>query len=192
MSLLVVGVADMKVDDQKDTALATYALGSCIAVAIHDPVASVGGLLHFMLPESSIDPENARTSPFMFADTGIPLLFRTAYDRGADKRRLAVKLVGGAQVMDAQGVFNIGKRNYLAARKILWKAGVLVEAEEVGGTLSRSVRLEIGTGRLWLRTAGGAEQEMTAAARSPRMADPAAGPLAAEAVKGAASWRSPC
>jgi chemotaxis protein CheD len=63
----------------------------------------------------------------MFADTGIPLLFRRAYECGAEKRRLVVRVVGGAQVMDREGVFNIGKRNYLALRKILWKAGVLGE-----------------------------------------------------------------
>lgn len=185
MSLVVVGVGDMKVSDNQDSALATYALGSCIAVTIHDPVARVAGLLHFMLPESSIDPKKAERSPFMFADTGIPLLFRTAYGKGAEKRRLAVRLLGGAQVMDAEGVFNIGKRNCLAARKILWKAGVLVEAEALGGTESRSVRLEVATGRLWIRTSGGAEEEMGAAAARETGA-------AAVAAKGEMQWPSRC
>ncbi len=185
MSLLVVGVGDMKVGDDRESALATYALGSCIAVAIHDPVAHVAGLLHFMLPESSIDREKAGRAPFMFADTGIPLLFHTAYEKGAEKRRLAVRLVGGAQVMDAEGVFNIGKRNCLAARKILWKAGVLVEAEAVGGTVSRSVRLEVATGKLWIRTSGGAEKEMGAAVTCETSAT-------AGTAKGGMQWRSRC
>ena len=185
MSLLVVGVADMKVSEDREAALATYALGSCIAVAIHDPAAGVGGLLHFMLPESSIDPVKAQQAPYMFADTGIPMLFRSAYEKGANKRRLAVRLVGGAQVMDAQSVFNIGKRNYLAARKILWKAGVMVEAESVGGSVSRTVRLEVATGRLWLRTAGGAEQEMAASGSRGMRAE-------ADAAKGATAWASRC
>jgi len=62
--------------------------------------------------------------------------------------------------MDSEGVFNIGKRNYLALRKILWKAGVLVQGEDVGGNASRTVRLEVGSGRFWLRGAGSAEREM--------------------------------
>ena len=64
--------------------------------------------------------------------------------------------------MDENGVFNIGKRNYLAVRKILWKAGVLVSAEDIGGNLSRTVRLEVSSGKFWLRTAGEAEREMPA------------------------------
>jgi chemotaxis protein CheD len=160
-SLLTVGVGDCKVSNATDI-LTTYALGSCIAVAIHDSVAAVGGLLHFMLPESSLNPDKARQNPFMFADTGIPMLFHAAYQLGAEKRRLVVRAVGGAQVMDEKGVFNIGKRNHLALRKILWKAGVMIHGEEVGGTASRTVRLEVTTGRFWIRESGMADCEMLA------------------------------
>jgi len=163
LSALVVGVADCQVSNDREGTLVTYALGSCIAIAIHDAAAGVGGLLHFMLPESAIDPAKAQSNPYMFADTGVPLLFQTAYKHGADKRRLTVRLAGGAQVMDDKGIFNIGKRNYLAVRKILWKAGVLVHGEAVGGDTSRTVRLEVGTGTFWLRTAGQPEQEMPVA-----------------------------
>ena len=164
MSQLTVGVGDCKISNDAESVLATYALGSCIAVAIHDPVASVGGLLHYMLPESSLNPEKASQNPFLFADTGIPLLFRTAYGLGAEKRRLVVRVVGGAQVMDEHGVFNIGKRNHVALRKILWKAGVMIHAEEVGGNTSRTVRLEVSTGRFWIRGPGMEDREMTASA----------------------------
>ena len=67
--------------------------------------------------------------------------------------------------MDEGGIFNIGKRNYLSTRKILWKAGVLIQAEAVGGTLSRTVRLEVGTGRFLLRSPGEGEQELGSSAR---------------------------
>jgi len=160
MAPIVVAMADCALSGADETTLVTYALGSCIAVAIHDPVSRVGGLLHFMLPDSTIDTGKAQKNPYMFADTGIPLLFRQAYELGAQKRRLCVRLIGGAQVLDDGGVFNIGKRNHLAARKILWKAGVLVHAEAVGGTLSRNVGLHVGTGRCWMRPAGGPEQDL--------------------------------
>jgi chemotaxis protein CheD len=163
MANVVVGMADCQVSNSRDQVLITYALGSCIAVAIHDPVAGVGGLLHYMLPESAISPAKAGENPFMFADTGIPRLFRWAYECGAEKRRLVVRVAGGAQVMDREGVFNIGKRNYLALRKILWKAGVLVQGEDVGGNASRTVRLEVGSGRFWLRGPGSSEQELAPA-----------------------------
>jgi chemotaxis protein CheD len=151
MSSLVVGIGDCLVSDDPESTLITYALGSCIAVVIHDPVTNVGGLLHYMLPESSLDENKARQRPYMFADTGIPLLFQSAYRLGAVKSRLDVAVLGGAQVMDTSETFNIGKRNHLALRKIFWKAGVLVRHEDVGGALSRTVRLEIASGRIVLR-----------------------------------------
>lgn len=146
--MLTVGISDCVVSSDVGAILATHALGSCIAVAIHDPVAHVAGLLHFMLPESSLDREKAQSRPYMFADTGIPMLFHATYKLGAIKQRLVVTAVGGAQVLDPNNTFNIGKRNHLAFRKILWKAGVNVHFEEVGGTLPRSVRMEVGSGRI--------------------------------------------
>lgn len=157
---IVVGVADCRVTDDAAALIVTYALGSCIAVSIHDPVARVGGMLHLMLPESSLDATKAERNPYMFADTGIPLLFRQAYAAGAEKKRLVVRVAGGAQVMDDKGVFNIGKRNCLSVRKVLWRAGVTIAAESVGGTESRTVRLEMSSGRFLMRVACGAEQEV--------------------------------
>ena len=140
--------------------LITYALGSCIAMTVYDPAAAVGGMLHYMLPDSSIDPARRSETPYKFADTGIPLMLSKVAELGGMKRRLVVRIAGGAQMMDSAGVFDIGKRNYQALRKILWKVGVLVHAEAVGGAVSRTVRLEIGSGRFWLREAGGTEREM--------------------------------
>ncbi|MDD5531533.1 MAG: chemotaxis protein CheD [Syntrophales bacterium] len=85
MAELVVGVADLKVSDNPHDILVTYALGSCIGVAVFDPVSKVGGLIHFMLPDSTLDPEKAREKPAMFADTGIPMLFKSCYELGAEK-----------------------------------------------------------------------------------------------------------
>ena len=158
--LLTVAISDCQVTGDPDRVLVTYALGSCIGVAIYDPAARVGGLLHFMLPQSAIDREKARVNPFMFADTGIPGLLGMAERRGANRRRLTVWVAGGAQVMDGDGVFNIGKRNYTEMRKIFWKAGLLVHAEAVGGAVSRTVKLDMATGKFLIREAGGAEREL--------------------------------
>jgi chemotaxis protein CheD len=156
---IVVQMADCRVADVPGQVLATYALGSCIGLAVHDPKANVGGLLHFMLPDSGIDPVRGRENPFMFADTGIPLLLDQVCRKGASRQRLMVHAAGGAQMMDRENVFEIGKRNYLAMRKILWKKGILVHAEAVGGGNSRTVRLQIGSGRVWLQE-GGEQREL--------------------------------
>lgn len=160
MEVITVGIADCQISRNEEAVLVTHALGSCVAVAIHDPVARVGGLLHLMLPDSSIDRAKAAQQPHMFADTGIPALFHGAYALGAEKKRLSVRLVGGAQVLDPEGVFNIGKRNHLACRKILWSAGVLIQGEAVGGTISRTVRMEVASGRLIWTTGGGPALEL--------------------------------
>ncbi|MFZ2448389.1 MAG: chemotaxis protein CheD [Syntrophobacteraceae bacterium] len=156
----VVGVADMAVSNAPNEVLVTYSLGSCIAVVIFDPLARVGGMLHYMLPESSLDPEKARQNPWMFADTGIAMLFKQSYQLGAKKENIVVKVAGGAQILDPNGVFNIGKRNYLALRKIFWRNNVMVASERVGGTVNRTVRLEMGTGRVLLKEAGDSEIEI--------------------------------
>jgi chemotaxis protein CheD len=156
----VIGVADMALSDSPEELLVTYSLGSCIAVIIFDPCAYVGGMLHYMLPESSLDPEKARLNPCMFADTGISHLFKTSYLMGAKKEHMVVKTVGGAQILDPKGVFNIGKRNYLAMRKIFWKNNVEIAAEHVGGEINRTVRLEMNSGRVIVKMGTGAEIEI--------------------------------
>jgi len=156
-----VGMADCRIGDAPGQVLATYALGSCIGLAVHDAKAGVGGLLHFMLPDSAIDSERGRENPWMFADTGIPMLLDRLCARGASKRRLTVRAAGGASMMDQENVFDIGRRNYLAMRKILWKAGVMVHGEAVGGIRSRTVRLEIGSGKFLIQE-GGEVRELAA------------------------------
>lgn len=160
MRQVVVGVADGSVSQDPDSMLVTYALGSCIAVMLHDPVAGVSGMVHYMLPESSLSSERSTARPWMFADTGISCLLRATLEHGADKRRLVVCAAGGAQIMNDNSAFNIGKRNCLALRKALWKCGLTARAEEVGGTLPRTVRMEVATGRVWLQSPGGQPREM--------------------------------
>ena len=150
----VVDIADFRVSTDACDALVTYSLGSCIGVSIWDPEVRVGGMLHYMLPDSSLSPEKAEANPAMFADTGLPRLFRAAFELGALKQRLIVKIAGGSQLLDDNGTFNIGKRNYIMLRKIFWKNGVLIDAEDVGGSVGRTIRLDIETGRVVLKIQG--------------------------------------
>lgn len=151
---LVVDIADFQVCDDPRVELVTYSLGSCIGLTLWDPETQVGGMIHYMLPESSISPDKAKTNPAMFADTGIPLLFRSTYELGAVKKRMVVKVAGGSSLLDDNGTFNIGKRNYASLRKIFWKNGILVDSEDVGGQLSRTLRMNVRTGRTVLRIRG--------------------------------------
>jgi chemotaxis protein CheD len=147
----------MKVSNDPEAMLITYSLGSCIGIAVYDSKAHVGGILHYMLPDSSLDLNKARNKPYMFADTGIAPLFKEAYALGATKKNMRVVVAGGAQILDQNGFFNIGKRNHMAMRKIFWKNKVMVSYEEVGGNVNRTVKLAIKDGSCWLKVSGKGE-----------------------------------
>jgi chemotaxis protein CheD len=157
---IIVSIADMQVTDSPEATLITYSLGSCIGVAIYDPLVKVGGLLHFMLPDSQIDAQKAQRNPWMFADTGIPSLFKETYKLGAEKKRMEVRVAGGSQIMDGSGFFNIGKKNYMALRKIFCTNGVLIRAENVGGSCNRTLSLQISSGKVHIKTSGGGTTEL--------------------------------
>lgn len=156
----IVGVADMKVSKNLDDSIVTYSLGSCIGLVIYDPVVKAGGILHYMLPDSTIDREKAKAKPFMFADTAIPRLFKQAYSLGAKKQRMRIYIAGGAEILDQKGFFNIGKRNYVALKKMFFKNNVLINKQNVGGNVNRTVRLEIATGDIYVKTSGSAEEKI--------------------------------
>jgi chemotaxis protein CheD len=151
---ITVGVADIALSNDPNATLITYALGSCIGVTVYDPIAKVGGLLHFMLPFSRVNPAKAQQRPAMFGDTGIPLLFRSAYELGARKERLIVCAAGGAEILNDEGHFRVGSRNRTMLRKLFWKNNILLDADETGGNISRTLSMPIGTGTVSIRNRG--------------------------------------
>ena len=165
--VLRVSIGEFVVSDPPDDVIPPVALGSCIAVCLWEPKARVAGMLHFMLPESTLNEERARERPAVFANTGIPLLFHAAYELGADKKRCAVRLVGGAELAtagaeqgDGNGVFNVGRRNVLAARAVLWRNGIMTGGELVGGTVARTIAMNVGDGRIIVKTDGAVVAEL--------------------------------
>jgi chemotaxis protein CheD len=151
---IIVGVSDAKVSRDPSDVIVTYSLGSCIGVCLYDAVAHVGGMLHYQLPDSKSNPERAQENPFMFVDTGLKLLIRKLEALGAKKKLLHVKIAGGAAMNTGPKGFDIGKRNCLAIRKLLWKFGMFLDAEEVGGSSPRSLYLDIEDGTVTMRSNG--------------------------------------
>lgn len=150
----VVGIGEFAVSNRPGDLIVTHALGSCIAVCLWDPLTPVAGLIHVLLPESRINQVRAAEQPAAFADTGIPLLFQAAYKLGAVKSRLKVKLIGGAEIAgdNGSGTFNIGRRNALAAKNVLWRNAVLIDKEEIGGRTVRTVHMTVADGRVQVST----------------------------------------
>lgn len=152
----IIGVAEMRISANQEDSLTTYALGSCLGITVYDPVAWIGGMVHVMLPLSTLDPAKAGMNPCMFVDTGVTKLFLDCYKAGARKERLVVKAAGGACVRgdEEADFFQIGKRNFVMLRKLLWKNGVLLKAFDVGGTEARTMSLDIATGEVILKVNG--------------------------------------
>lgn len=148
---VVVGVGDMSVSNNPSITLSTYALGSCVGIAAYDPVMKVGGLLHLMLPESSISPAKAVAQPAMFADTGLPLLFRSMLGLKADRSRLQLVMAGGASVLTATDNFKIGERNIRAVKDWLAKNGFYPRHMSIAGTTNRTLHLNVGEGSIKMK-----------------------------------------
>ena len=143
---VVVGVGDMAVSNNQSTILSTYALGSCIGVIAYDPVARCGGILHLMLPEASVSPQKALTQPAMFADTGLPLFFKALVGLRAERSNIRLFVAGGASVMGGSDPFRIGERNTTVTNNFLNLNRLNVLKTDTGGSISRTVHLELSTG----------------------------------------------
>jgi len=149
---IIVNVSDAKVSNNPEDVLTTYSLGSCIAVCMYDPATHIGGMLHYQLPSSSIEPDRAKSKPFMFADTGTKLMIDKLVSMGANRKRMQIKIAGGATMETGPDGFNIGKRNYLAIRKIMWKNSMFIDAEDVGGNSPRNMYLNLDGGEVTIRS----------------------------------------
>jgi chemotaxis protein CheD len=156
MSIIILGVGDLGVSNASGDVIKTLALGSCVALILLEPRTRSVGMVHVALPESSIDRAKAITKPGYFADTGFIALFdeMKRISNLQNGKSFIVKMVGGAQVMDPNNTFNIGKRNELALKKMLWTLGMGVQAEDVGGHISRSIAADVDSGRVVITSAG--------------------------------------
>ncbi len=138
--IITIDISDAKVSADPVHVLATYSLGSCIGVCLYSQAERTGGMLHYMLPDSSTNPQRAKGNPFMYADTGMKALLEKLASMGIKKHQLQVKIAGGAKRLKVTTKeFEIGKRNYLAIRKILWRNGMFIDAEDVGGCSPRTL-----------------------------------------------------
>jgi chemotaxis protein CheD len=148
---VVIGVGDMAVSNNTQVILSTYALGSCIGVIAYDPVVKAAGILHLMLPDSTISPDKALRQPAMFADTGLPAFFKSLVGLRADRSRLRLFVAGGASVIGGNDHFRIGERNARVTLDYLTREGYTVRRTEIGGAVNRTVHLEVSTGTVSLK-----------------------------------------
>lgn len=155
---VVVEIADFAVASG-EAVLVTSGLGSCVALALHDPAAGISGLAHILLPSVGIGPPSIH--PAKYADTGVPLLVQEMRRRGA-RGHIVARMAGGARMFAAllSSGINMGQRNIDATRAALYKLGIPVLAEDVGGEYGRSVRVVAATGAMTVCSLAGGDREL--------------------------------
>ena len=152
-----VGIAEFAVDSDGNT-LTTSGLGSCLGIALYDPVSSVSGLAHAMLPKS-----DGSEKPAKYADTSIESLLEEMNAAGADTDGVVAKLAGGSTMFDftsANGGTSIGERNVAAARETLDQLDIEIVAADVGGEHGRSLEFDSSSGDLRVRSANAGDQTL--------------------------------
>ncbi|WP_075719379.1 chemotaxis protein CheD [Roseburia sp. 499] len=154
MATIKVGMADLNICKSPDM-ITTLGLGSCIGIALYDPVTKIGGLAHIMLPDSTQMRNN--TNIAKFADTGIEELVNRMVAAGANKSRLVAKIAGGAKMFEVSGlsaIGNVGERNALASKEKLKQLGIPLKAEDTGLNYGRTVELYTETGEFRIKSVG--------------------------------------
>ena len=149
-----VGMADLKVAKAPDS-LITLGLGSCIGLTLYDPVAKIGGMVHYMLPDSTKLKNNANIAKF--GDTGIKELYRQMIAKGASPRRMVAKIAGGAKMFEVSGlstIGNVGERNAEQAKIMLRELKIPLIAEDTGLNYGRTVELFCEDGRFHIKAVG--------------------------------------
>ena len=152
--VIKVGMADLNICKSPDI-ITTLGLGSCIGLTLYDPVTKVGGMVHYMLPDSTQMRNNSNIAKF--ADTGIDELLRQVLRAGANRNRLVAKIAGGAKMFSVSGssnVSNIGERNALAAKAKLRQLRIRLVAEDTGLNYGRTVELHCETGDFYIKAIG--------------------------------------
>lgn len=152
--VIKVGMADLNVCKNPDI-ITTLGLGSCIGIALYDPVTKIGGLAHIMLPDSTKMRNNSNIAKF--ADTGIEELLKRVIKEGASKTRLVAKIAGGAKMFEVSGLSDIGnggQRNAEASKAKLKELGIRLVAEDTGLNYGRTVELHCDTGEYYIKSVG--------------------------------------
>lgn len=145
---IVVPAGDCRFSTDPSCRLVTRGVDSCIALAVHAPKLSVAALLRFSEPAPA--DSSAEPNPWLYGETAIPFLLQHFHAIGAQNRDLTVYAVGAATDGSAESAFR-AKNNELAMRRVLWREGLLLKGEDMGGTSPRSLWFEPTSGRIIVR-----------------------------------------
>ncbi|WP_410498992.1 chemoreceptor glutamine deamidase CheD [Chitinibacter sp. S2-10] len=134
----------------RDMVLVTV-LGSCVAACIRDPVNGVGGMNHFMLPESTEDMAQINGLSTRYGTYAMEVLINQLLKNGAQKHRLEAKIFGGGNVLRGFTVSNVGLRNAEFVKTFLSVEQIPVVAQDLLDIFPRKVYFFPKTGRALIK-----------------------------------------
>ena len=132
-------------------------LGSCVTACIRDPLAGIGGMNHFMLPEAGGAGWDTASASMRYGNVAMERLINDILASGGARQRLEIKVFGGGNVMN--GTTNIGHRNAEFVEQYLAAENLLIAAHHLRGNLPRRVHYFPTTGRVMLLELQRTEQE---------------------------------
>jgi chemotaxis protein CheD len=147
-----VNIGELVVSASPEDTLVAHSLGSCVGLALYDTRLHLAGLAHCMLPLSGQNGQRAQEKPVLFTDTGVAMLLQQMFDAGARRRTLVARAAGASTMLDGNGIFRIGEKNAAVLRRVLWKNSIALVGADFGGTMSRTLRIHVASGLVFLRS----------------------------------------
>ena len=114
-------------------------LGSCVAACIRDPQFGIGGMNHFMLPESVHEADSPLSSSARYGTYAMEILINQLIKLGARRNKLEAKVFGGGNVLRGFTVNNVGDRNAAFVLEFLKMEKIPVLAQDLIDVYPRKV-----------------------------------------------------
>jgi chemotaxis protein CheD len=158
--VIEVNIAEMRVARSPDV-LVTHGLGSCLGIAIYDPVKKIGGIAHAMLPD--INLAKVKSNPCRFVNSTIRKMVEELEKMGGSRKCFMAKLFGGAHMftfITVDNLLNVGQKNIDTALEVLGELGIKVTGQETGGTFGRTVGFNLEDGKVHVNTISQGEKDI--------------------------------
>jgi len=151
---IILGIGDWGYAKGSHSCIKTYALGSCVAVTLYDPVLKISTMAHIALPDSNHDHLKKANLPGYFADSAMDVMISYMVNNLCNMNRVQIKIFGGARVLKNINVYDVGKKNLEAVFSILEKNKLQISAGDTGSDYSRTVTVFSNDGSVLLSAKG--------------------------------------
>lgn len=154
----IVLLSEMAISDNPKDILTIPKLGACLGISVYDPIKKIGGVIHCLLPQKiKIHVPMKFFNPCLFVETGLNHLLKCLKEEGCKNENLIVQVAGGAKLINEDEIFNLGYRNFISFRKVMWENKLLIHQKDIGSNKVRKLSLNIENGQVTTNLKGALE-----------------------------------